>query len=205
VLSVLGVPPDVLQSTAWDVNDDGIIVGDIITDADFQIHAAMWAADGTFLGRLPELPDAVNGSAALAIEGHYVAGQSNTSLGTARAIRWTLPHSEYGFRGFFRPVRNNGALNRVKAGASVPVKFALAGNQGLDVLAANSPTTESANCGSVLTTGPVEPAVSRSGPHYDAGQYLYVWKTRKAWAGTCRTFVLKLKDGTQHIALFQFK
>jgi hypothetical protein len=34
--------------------------------------------------------------------------------------------------------------------------------------------------------------------------YNYVWKTNKAWAGTCRTFTLTLNDGTAHTAAFQF-
>ncbi len=42
---------------------------------------------------------------------------------------------------------------------------------------------------------------------YDAttDQYIYVWKTDKSWAGTCRTFVLKLNDGSYHRADFKFK
>ena len=34
--------------------------------------------------------------------------------------------------------------------------------------------------------------------------YTYVWKTDKAWAGTCRQLIVKLIDGSEHIALFQF-
>ena len=32
----------------------------------------------------------------------------------------------------------------------------------------------------------------------ESGQYTYPWKTNKLWATTCRTFVLKLADGTYH-------
>jgi len=41
---------------------------------------------------------------------------------------------------------------------------------------------------------------------YDSSlnQYNYVWKTDKAWAGTCRVFSMKLIDGTTHTALFNF-
>ena len=41
---------------------------------------------------------------------------------------------------------------------------------------------------------------------YDASanQYVYVWKTDKAWAGTCRQLVVKLADGTYHRANFEF-
>ena len=39
---------------------------------------------------------------------------------------------------------------------------------------------------------------------YDAtaGQYVYVWKTDKAWAGTCRKLTVNLK-GTSKQALFK--
>ena len=39
---------------------------------------------------------------------------------------------------------------------------------------------------------------------YDAssGQYNYVWKTNKAWKGSCR---IRLIDGTDHIAKFSFR
>ena len=42
---------------------------------------------------------------------------------------------------------------------------------------------------------------------YSAGDdiYTYVWKTDKAWAGTCRTFQLKLDDGSTHTASFKFR
>ena len=40
---------------------------------------------------------------------------------------------------------------------------------------------------------------------FDSGQYIYVWKTNKAWAGTCRQLVVKLTDGNEHRATFRFK
>ena len=41
---------------------------------------------------------------------------------------------------------------------------------------------------------------------YDAttDQYTYVWKTNKGWANTCRELVVKLDDGTEHLANFKF-
>jgi hypothetical protein len=37
---------------------------------------------------------------------------------------------------------------------------------------------------------------------YDAAadQYTFVWKTDKAWAGTCRWLTLRLADGSVHPA-----
>ena len=37
------------------------------------------------------------------------------------------------------------------------------------------------------------------------GWYSIIWKTEKAWAGTCRALVLQLVDGTEHLAYFQFR
>ena len=45
-----------------------------------------------------------------------------------------------------------------------------------------------------------------SGLSYDptTGTYTYVWKTSHTWAGTCQQFDLRLTDGTDHTANFQF-
>ena len=41
----------------------------------------------------------------------------------------------YDFSGFFSPVDNPDVLNQVKAGSTIPVKFGLGGDQGLDIFA----------------------------------------------------------------------
>jgi hypothetical protein len=42
---------------------------------------------------------------------------------------------------------------------------------------------------------------------YDAttDRYNYVWKTEKAWKGSCRKLAVKFNDGSTYEALFQFK
>ena len=49
-------------------------------------------------------------------------------------------------------------------------------------------------------------AASGSGLSYDAaaGQYVYVWKTDKSWAGKCMRFELGLNDDTSHTFLARF-
>jgi probable HAF family extracellular repeat protein len=132
---------------------------------------------------------------------------SHTICGTTTSLSpYILAELLYDFTGFFQPVDNGPVLNQVKAGSSIPVKFSLGGALGLDVLATNSPTTGIVSCGAVPTIDAIEEVTtSTSGLHYENGQYIYVWKTQPAWKGTCRKFMLNLKDGTQHIALFQFK
>src|SRR5262249_8840939 len=132
---------------------------------------------------------------------------SHVICGTTTSLSpFVLSELLYDFSGFFQPVDNGAVLNTAKAGSSIPVKFSLGGDLGLEILAANSPTTGIVSCGSVPSTDPIEElTTSASGLHYADGEYVYVWKTNKAWANTCRKFVLTLKDGTQHTALFQFK
>ena len=107
------------------------------------------------------------------------------------------------------PVDNLPTLNSVKAAQAVPITFSLGGAYGLNIFASGYPKSQQVACSSGAQTDEVEQTVtaSASGLSYDAasGQYRYIWKTDKAWAGTCRQLVLKLVDGTEHIANFKFK
>ncbi|MDP9452923.1 MAG: PxKF domain-containing protein, partial [Actinomycetota bacterium] len=97
-------------------------------------------------------------------------------------------------------------MNSVRAGQVVSVKFGLGGDQGLDVLAAGSPTSHSIDCASGTVTGEVVPAatVGNSGLTYDpeSAQYTYLWKTDRAWSTSCRQLVVGLDDGSTHRANF---
>jgi hypothetical protein len=114
----------------------------------------------------------------------------------------------FDFRGFLRPVDNPPMLNVVKAGSGIPVKFSLSGDQGLDIFAVGYPVSHGVDCNTSAPLDTVEQTVSAGGSSlsYDpAGdQYVYVWKSDKAWAGTCRRLDVTLVDGTQHIANFKF-
>jgi len=114
----------------------------------------------------------------------------------------------YDFAGFFQPVDNLPTLNLVKAGQGVPVKFSLGGDQGLDILASGSPTSWQIACDGSAPVDAIETVtLGNSGLSYNAltDTYTYVWKTNKAWAGTCRQLRVTLADGTVHAANFQLK
>jgi hypothetical protein len=115
----------------------------------------------------------------------------------------------YDFTGFFQPVDNAPVFNSVKGGNSVPVKFSLGGNQGLDIFLSGYPISRQIVCDSSAPMDEVEQTVTAGGSSlsYDPStdQYTYVWKTNKSWAGTCRQLVVVLKDGSVHIANFSFK
>jgi hypothetical protein len=114
----------------------------------------------------------------------------------------------YNWTGFFQPVDNNN-LNVTKAGSAIPVKFSLGGNQGLGIFMAGSPTSSKITCDTQADQDTIEETVNAGGSTlvYDAtaGQYVYVWKTDKNWAGQCRRLDVKLIDGTTHTASFKFK
>ena len=111
------------------------------------------------------------------------------------------------FAGFFGPVTASPVVNIANAGAAVPIKFSLAGDQGLAVLATGYPRSAAYACGSTPPSDATTPTKTTSdGFTFDpaTGLYTYTWKTEKSWAKSCRVFVLKLADGTYHYALFNF-
>jgi hypothetical protein len=115
----------------------------------------------------------------------------------------------YNFTGFFQPVDNLPTFNLVKAGSSIPVKFSLGGDKGLNIFLNGYPLSQQIACDSNLSLDNIEQTVTAGGSSlsYDAStdQYTYVWKTNKAWAGTCRQLVVTFNDGTYHRANFSFK
>src|ERR1041385_9252818 len=115
----------------------------------------------------------------------------------------------YDFTGFFAPVDNLPTLNVVNAGRGIPVKFSLSGDKGLNVFAANSPSTVAINCDGSAPQADVEETVTAGGSSlsYSASSdtYIYTWKTDSSWAGTCRQLVVTLNDGSVHVANFKFR
>jgi MBG domain (YGX type) len=119
----------------------------------------------------------------------------------------------YNFHGFFQPVDND-IFNVAQAGSAIPVKFDLNGNQGMNIFAAGYPKVTLVTCPSA--SAPVDVieevvAATTSGLQYDGttnppiGQYIYVWKTDKAWANSCRQLEVKFADSVSKYVKVQFK
>ena len=109
------------------------------------------------------------------------------------------------FTGFLFPVRNPPTLNVWKASVPVPIVFGLGGNRGLQIIETNFPTSIRISCSTLAPTGAAERALPSVLVYESHTQlYGYVWRTVKSWAGTCREFTLKLKDGSVHRANFRF-
>jgi hypothetical protein len=80
---------------------------------------------------------------------------------------------------------------------------------GLNIFMPGYPLSIQVSCTTGVPQDDIEQTVSAGGSSlsYDpaTGQYTYVWKTQKSWAGTCRQFVIVLVDGSVHRANFRFK
>jgi hypothetical protein len=121
---------------------------------------------------------------------------------------FTVPLTSSTFSGYFAPLDNPPVVNVAKGGQAIPVKFSLGGNQGLDIFASGYPISQQIACDSSAPLDNVEQTVpaGSSSLSYDAttDQYTYVWKTDKAWAKTCRQLIVRLSDGSDHVAYFKF-
>jgi lysophospholipase L1-like esterase/PKD repeat protein len=110
------------------------------------------------------------------------------------------------FTGFLPPVRPSPELTEVRAGSSVPLKFSVDGDRGLDILVDGSPSSTPVDCGSLEATGPATQTASVPGLRYDTGSdlYSYVWTTPTGTSGCVRVDVA-LVDGSVHDAYFRLQ
>lgn len=116
----------------------------------------------------------------------------------------------FGFNGFFAPVDNDGVVNVIKGGQSVPLKWAIPNGSGgwissLGVVASTRQATISCNPGAV--TDEIEaPTSGQTSLRYDsvANQYIYNWQSPKG-AGVCYRVTVNLTDGTSKSVLFRTK
>jgi hypothetical protein len=149
----------------------------------------------------------VSGTVNTAVIGTYVLTYSATDASGNTGSTTRTVYVIYNFTGFFSPVSNPPALNEVKAGQGVPIKFSLGGNQGLNIFADGYPASQQVGCADNVPINVLEETdtTGTSTLSYSGGTYTYNWKTEKAWAGTCRVFTIQLIDGTTHTAYFKFK
>jgi hypothetical protein len=113
----------------------------------------------------------------------------------------------FNFGGFLRPIVNPPGVNTVRAGKSVQLKFILDRLRGRGVYAPGYPRSGEVPCDfneDVALGEPTKGKRKRRPYKRDRELHRYLWETEKEWAGTCRQFVLKLVDGTEHRANFRF-
>jgi CSLREA domain-containing protein len=179
----------------------------------FLLHSGEYtvgpaAVDASVSG-LDEASSTLSGTLATGTIGAHTLTFSAADLAGNSASQECPYEVIFDFAGYYPPVEPEPALNNAKAGQTVPLKFSLSGDQGLEIIAAGYPASQAVTCDAQQPTGDLEPAEGpgQSGLSYDSGTgwYQYPWKTGKAWAGTCRALVIQLIDGTEHRAVFKFK
>lgn len=169
----------------------------------------------------PPAPGAPYGSALSVFDGTAPNGAwslyaiSDTLRGTTLTISsWSLDITtavSHTISPFAAPVDNLPIRNVAKAGAVVPLKFAVTTSSGAPVtgLTAADVSVTSApggdNCGTSVGTDSIEQYSGGSGLQYlGGGSYQYNWKTPKTYAGSCRTLTLETSAGGERSAVFSF-
>lgn len=121
-----------------------------------------------------------------------------------------LDPKRYAFSGFTKLAYDVPSFNSSTGGSSIPVRFSLGGYQGLEVFLAGYPRSYQVSCdatasmlGESIET--VNPGSSQLSYDPTTDQYNYVWKTERAWRGTCRRLVVTLKDGAVHYVNVLFR
>ena len=176
------------------VSRDAILAADVpLTDGDNA--CTIWAA---FARR---------GLGSSAVQGTTNRNDNDEAFDTHPACR----------EDFQQPVNADyGDLNSVDAGDTVPLRFSLGSNQGLDILASGSPYSREVDCDTLHPVSQLEDSLTpRSVPVAaetpggsglsvsGRGVYTYPWKTSEDQAGTCQELVLTRLDGVQHRAFFE--
>lgn len=128
-------------------------------------------------------------------------------LATAAAERAVVREQViYPFQ-FTGPVKA-GALNSAGAGGIVPVMFSLSGYVGPDVFAAGYPQSQQVSCTAPYTPTGASASTTAGASEFtfvpDGSFYRYMWRTERAWAGTCRMLTLMLTDGSVHTIVYRF-
>jgi DNA-binding beta-propeller fold protein YncE len=119
---------------------------------------------------------------------------------------YTVVEPALAFLGFRGPIHDGSV---VRAGDLVPIAFSLGGFHGLDVLADGSPSSVEVDCDDPGAATGGTPARSEGdrGLRFSrwTGNYYFKWQTDKAWAGTCRSFVLTFADGSVQRLTLSFR
>jgi hypothetical protein len=180
--------------------------------------------DGSYYyGQVPNKPtctasDAISGAAGCTVTGYSDAvgthtltatatdnaGRTSTATQTYNVLAWTL-------KGFYQPVDMH-ALNTVKSGSTVPLKFEVAAgaDEFTDVAAIKTFKVGAISCETFAgdLVDDIEQYTSGATVlRYDAsgGQFIQNWQTPKGKAGTCYRTTLTTQDGSSISANFKLK
>lgn len=196
--------------------DDSANGGSNIETAEYNIDGgafnAMTAADGAF----DSPTENVTASFPAPEVGEHqvcVRGTDASKNDSVESCITLTVESIYTFGGFRPPVRP-GVVNNANAPRTVPIKFNLVmsadGSPVSDPAAIQAFQSYAVDCATLTgdsSTAITEKSPGKSGLRYQGrGNWMFNWKTDKAYAGTCRNFFVLLSDGsTSPEVTFQFR
>jgi probable HAF family extracellular repeat protein len=222
VIWVDGVPrplpkfgAETVFGNAQDIDDAGNIVGWMRIESG-EDHAALWTAGGELIdlgASLPGLNTYARGVNGGVVSGIAFYSGENPDVDQGTVVRWTMrpstpppPPTRYTFDGFFAPLANPPAVNQVKAGKGVAVRFSLGKDFGLSVFETGYPQARTVECEPTAPVHAVNEAVNakNSGLTFDpvSQRYTYLWKTERSSVGACAELVFRFDDGQERVALF---
>ena len=129
--------------------------------------------------------------------------------GNASTDSYSVTVTGFRFRGFYRPVENQPAVNRVRAGSTVPIGWDLYGERGIPIpgraaVVEGDPRAVAVSCQSPAGSGSA--ATSSGAPTWHGfgyGRwYDYYWRV-PAGSGMCFRFEVKFTDGSTQAAYFE--
>jgi len=203
-----GVEP---YGNAQAIDDAGNIAGFLRT-ATAEDHAMLWSSTGELIDlgvSLPGLKSYARGvSASGVVSGVAYPLDADVDLETPILVRWTVsPATLYTFDGFFAPIANPPAVNVVKGGKGVAVRFSLGGDFGLGVFESGYPQVRATACEAGAVVHQVEEALNAKSSTFTfdpaTQRYTYLWKTERSWVGNCRDLVFRFSDGQERLVRFQ--
>ncbi|MEV1329375.1 PxKF domain-containing protein [Micromonospora costi] len=172
-----------------------------------------------YFGSVPAAPtctasDATSGPARCVVSGYRTTVGTHTltatatdaagNVGTASQTYTVLPWTA---KGFYRPVDMGGAVNRVKGGSTVPLKFELFAEREITDTDAVAVSVKQIGCsGGADADGAGTAGPSGKGLRYDRaeGWFVYDWKTPRT-PGRCYAVTAAADDGTTLTALFRLR
>ena len=129
---------------------------------------------------------------------HVFRVDSVDSSGNVASVSVTY-YVWYAFDGFYSPLVAEPSAATLRAGDTVPAKFSLNGDRGLDVMARAAWRP----CSRFVTD--TSTAFGTLSYNARTDRYTYMWSTEKSWAGSCKELLLTLRDGTTHGAYVSFR